>query len=269
MHANTTVTQRQAGVTNMLTYITTYYNDKPFLSHLQQLLEQCSDERFRMIIVDDYSDQSIEEDIRAWNDTRVSLFRVTEDKGFNSHGARNLAMKHTTTEWNVLIDVDYRLVNVDNLIEQLDGNELEVDAPHFFSVVHTYAGKTHPERVSINDFLVTKSLFWKAKGYDPEFIGIHAGDRRFIARMNSLRNPPLNSMVLGTHLEALRSPFVTTKIDPLLPSDRSEYYSEDHLTLFIAPGTSLAMHRANVDSDNRHEAGIDIDPTPFKWEQLI
>lgn len=260
--------QRLAGAIDMLTYITTYYNEQQYLPHLQQLLAECSDPRFRMIIVDDYSDQSIETVVRGWNDDRVSLFRVTEDKGFNSHGARNLAMQHTTTEWNVLIDIDYKLVDVDNLIQQLDNNELETDAPHFFGVVHKYSGKTHIERASINDFLVTKTLFWKVKGYDPEFIGLHAGDRRFIDRLQSVRTDQINSLLLGTHLEALRSPFVKVRVDPKLPEGK-EYYSDDHLTLFVAPTSPLEVNRADQRCDTRHAAGIDTNPTPFTWEQLI
>lgn len=253
----------------MLTYITTYYDDVGCLDHLQQLMAGCSDPRLQMIIVDDFSDKPIDNIVKSWNDPRVRLFRVTEDMGFNSHGARNLAMQQTNTEWNVLIDVDYKLVGVDILLQQLENNELEEDIPHFFGVVHSFIGKTKIERASVNDFLVSKTLYWKAKGYDPEYIGFHAGDRRFITRLHEARRQPVNSMVIGPHLEALRSPYTKTIIDKNLKDVKSEYFSINRDIMYIAPGSELALHNAELQCDRRHVRGEDADPTPFKWEQQI
>ena len=48
----------------------------------------------------------------------VSLYRVTEDLGFNSHGCRNLAMTVSDSYWNLLLDSDIHLkkINLDFLI---------------------------------------------------------------------------------------------------------------------------------------------------------
>lgn len=256
----------------MLTYITTYYNEKEHLGHLKEMMERCTDPRLKMIIVDDYSDESIEEEIRGWNDNRVTLFRVTEDKGFNSHGARNLAMMQSTTEWNLLVDIDYRVVGIECILDQIAHEELEPNTPHFFQVIHTYDGETVPSRASINDFLVTKSLYWKAKGYDSEFIGFHYGDRTFIDRMLALgprRTEVFMSVLFDCYMEALRSPFVNTYHDPRITKLTDERYSTDRQRLYVHPDAAFELRTKEIEVKEKHLKGEFLDPTPFSWEQLI
>lgn len=262
----------------MLTYITTVYNDEQYLSHVQEMLAECKDDRLKVIIVDDYSDRSIEPIIEAWNDPRVSLFRVTEDKGFNSHGARNLAMQHTTTEWNLLVDIDYKVVGIQSIIDQIANNELEPTTPHFLGVMHTYDDKlpyvrdTAPSRASINDFLVTKTLFWKAKGYDAEFIGFHFGDRTFIERMIACGPRPTKvfmSLLFDVHLEALRSPYSATYHDSRIQKVTDERFSSDRKRLYVHPDSTLELQSREVIVKEKHANGESTNPTPFTWEQLI
>lgn len=254
----------------MLTYITTYYDNLEYLDHLHQLMLNCTSDKLQMIIVDDFSADPVEPHVRLWNDPRVHVFRVTENKGFNSHGARNLAMQHSTTEWNVLIDIDYKLVGVDSLLQQLENDELEPNLIHHFPVAHVYDDQTQPHRESINDFLITKTLFWKAGGYDPEFIGLHHGDRAFLARVREQEpKDATTSILFDVHLEALRSPFTRTYIDYSLTDPRHEYYSKDRTLLFISPDTQQLLRRAEVSSRERHQRGESANTTPFTWEQLL
>lgn len=252
----------------MLTYITTCYNDFQYLDQLEETMEYCKDERLKMIIVDDCSDEPIDQIVRAWDDPRVSLYRITDDLGFNSHGARNLAMKETTTEWNVLIDIDYRLIGVDTLLEMLDNKELEPSIPHFFPVSHSYDGEKDPSRTSINDFLVTSNLFWKAKGYDPEYYGIHYGDREFINRMCSQHPHFASSLLVGTHLNSLRSPFATmvvdTNLDPL-----EEQFSHDRTKLRVGSDVQSNLHYQMYECRRRHENNTTINHLPFNWIKQI
>lgn len=256
----------------MLTYITTYYNERENLNHLKELMASCDDARLKMIIVDDFSDESIEDEVRSWGDDRVSLYRVTEDKGFNSHGARNLAMKNTTTEWNLLVDIDYKVVGIDNIIEQVASGELEPNAVHFLPVAHTYKDETEPSRASINDFLVTKHLFWKARGYDAEFIGFHFGDRVFIDRMLRIGSPKQEawmSVLFDCHLNSLRSPHATTYLDPTIPDVISERYSHDRKKLYVHPDSQYELHTREIIVKEKNDRGEFTDPIPFTWEQLI
>lgn len=252
----------------MLTYITTCYNDFQYLDQLEETMEYCKDERLKMIIVDDCSDEPIDQIVRAWDDPRVSLYRITDDLGFNSHGARNLAMKETTTEWNVLIDIDYQLAGVDALIELLDNNELDPRAPHFFPVVHSFEGDTAPSRPSINDFIVTKKLFWNAKGYDPEFYGIHHGDRLMIDRMITFHPHNVSEVLVGMQLNALRSPFTKAALDISLDPLQEEY-NADRTILRYGSGVQDRLHNAKYESCIRHENNTPIEYLPFNWIKQI
>lgn len=249
----------------MLTYITTYYNNPQFLDTLQETMTYCQDERLKMIIVDDGSTEPIDNIIAAWSDPRVSLYRITEDVGFNSHGARNLAMKHTTTKWNLLIDIDYRLVGVDNILSMIENDELEENVPHFFRVAHTYDGEEAATRASINDFLVTGTTYWKAGGYDPEYYGFHYGDRKFIDRMLKLTHGRQNSILFDTHLEAMRSPFAITKVDDSITSPTTERYSEDRTILYQSPLAIEALRQQELLCFDRHKSGTQPEHITFQW----
>lgn len=277
-HVNTTEKLKRAGATNMLTYITTVYNDEECLSHVQEMLAECKDERLNVIIVDDYSDQPIRPIVESWNDPRVRLFRVTEDKGFNSHGARNLAMQQTTTEWNLLVDVDYKVVGIQSLIDQIANNELESNVVHFLGVAHVYQDKppyvpdTSPSRASINDFLVSKTLYWKAKGYDAEYIGFHHGDREFIQRLIERGARPSESymsILFDIHLEALRSPFTITYQSASIEKLTDEKFSNDRKYLYVHPDTTYELTTRSIQVKEKHAKGESTDPTPFTWEQQI
>jgi glycosyltransferase involved in cell wall biosynthesis len=252
----------------MLTYITTCYNDFQYLDQLEETMEYCKDERLKMIIVDDCSDQPIDPIVRAWDDPRVSLYRITDDLGFNSHGARNLAMKETTTEWNVLIDIDYRLIGVDALLEMLDNKELEPNIPHFFPVSHSYDGRLTPTRASINDFVVTSKLFWKAKGYDPEYYGIHYGDREFITRMSTQHPQFASSLLVGSHLDGLRSPLATIFVDSSI-GPNEEVFNEDRSILSIGSDVRDTLRYRMYQCRNRHENNTQINYLPFNWIKQI
>ena len=252
----------------MLTYITTCYNDVQYLDHLEELMTYCKSDKLKLIIVDDCSDESVEQIVGKWADERVSLFRIEDDLGFGSHAGRNLAMKQTTTEWNLLADIDYRLVGVDSLLSMIENGELENDTPHFFPVVHSYKGDTTPSRASINDFLVTKKTFWRAKGYDPEYYGFHYGDRQFIERMLSFHRTT-NSLLFDMYLEALRSPFANTKIDENLTNPRQEYFSSNRDTLFVSPLTTSVLKSQEIKCFERHAQNASIEYLPFTWTKQI
>lgn len=253
----------------MLTYITTYCDNPEYLEQVLDTMQQCPDERLKLIVVDDCSDVSPIELINARSDSRISLYRITEDLGFNSHGGRNLAMKMSTTEWNLLVDIDFRVTNIENIIEQIANGELETTIPHFFAIEKTYLKQKQQDEAypSVNDFLVTKTTFWKAGGYDPEFYGWHHGDRALLHRMVGA-NSESNSVMFGSRLQALRSPLAITKIDPDLVRNQ-ERYSEDRTIFYISPECHGLLSVQEVKSMERHKNNTPIEYLPFQWEQLI
>lgn len=249
----------------MLTYITTYYNNPELLERALDVMFECPDDRFKMIVVDDASSVSPEEMIRSLNDDRISLFRITKDIGFNSHGGRNLAMLQSTTEWNLLIDIDYKIHGINKLFQHVCEDLYEVDCPHFFAVSHPFDGRHTPFRASINDFLVTKKVFWDAGGYDPEFFGFHHGDRALLTRMMGQQH---NSLIHEAALEALRSPFATTRLSDDL-GDVPEKYSDDRTILYINKQHYNKIHDQIKAYEYRWNNNIKTNPVPFDWEQII
>lgn len=157
-----------------LTIITTYYNEPDLLS---KFIEQYT--RFKktynnlkLIVVDDGSLEHPALDSYDWTLVKdVMLYRVDEDLGFNSHGARNLAMTETTTEWNMLVDVD----NVINI------NTFDVLSKQEFDLYDVY-------ELTINGFVISKTNFLSFKGYDEEFVNMHYGDRFVISYLKETSN---------------------------------------------------------------------------------
>lgn len=105
----------------------------------------------------------------------MRLFRVKEDIGFNSHGARNLLMRQTRDDWNMLSDIDRRYP-VETLVSFFKSDTLCPDEYYsFYEMI-----QSSPDRFSLNDFVVHRDAFWKTGGYDEEFVNIHWGDRTFL-----------------------------------------------------------------------------------------
>lgn len=155
----------------ILTIISSYYDKSPreieFLKrrikHFHLLREKYPD--VKMVIVDDGSqDVPITEAVKDFDLTNISLARIKEDLGFNSHGARNLGMHLSTTDWNFFIDLDWDLSSIINEFDKL--------------VVYD---KRVILLVAMNIFAIHKDTFWSCKGYDEDFVNNHFGDRLFLS----------------------------------------------------------------------------------------
>lgn len=148
-----------------LTIISAYYDQSPreqiFLKrrieHFHELRKTYPE--FRMIIVDDGSmDFTLKDETKDLNLDNITLARVKEDLGFNSHGCRNLGMHLSKTEWNLLIDIDINLLSID--FDKIDLHNIIF--------------------INKNIFVIDKTRFWASKGYDEEFVNIHYGDEIFM-----------------------------------------------------------------------------------------
>lgn len=169
-----------------------YFNDGKYLlmwlDHMYEL-EEYTDVQF--CVCDDASTKvSAESIIRSSGVPRnLKLYRVKDNLGFNAHGCRNLMMKETTTEWNLLIDVDNLFISSDR-IKDLDSL---VKNPDIFYILYPESGRSN------NTFLITKQCFWRASGYDEETTGIHAGDTLFLN--HGLRKYFKEEILEGYHVE--------------------------------------------------------------------
>jgi len=148
----------------ILTIISSYYDKSPReIKFLKKRLEDFISLRniypdIKMIIVDDGSqDYPLHPQLKKYDLKNITIATIKHDLGFNSHGARNLAMSLTDTDWNFLIDLDYDLSKID------------------FEKIITYNRK-NIILLCTNTFLIHKDTFWSCKGYDEEFVNIHIGD---------------------------------------------------------------------------------------------
>lgn len=159
----------------MITINVTYYNDITFLISWHKFMKRNNDEGLDIhyTFCDDGSQNvpavDFFEKIQA--PKNCSLYVVKKDIGFNSHGCRNLLMQQTKTRWNLLSDIDrlYRLDTIKSMCNTSLLNESEYYIPCF----------DKSQKPSVNDFFVTKDMYWKAGGYDEEYTNIHWGDRLF------------------------------------------------------------------------------------------
>jgi len=159
----------------MITLVTTYYNEP---HHLRKMIKDMNQLYFEeLIIVDDGSEDYPAYDIASqYPGVPLKLYRIKEDKGFNSHGARNLAMKHVETEWALLTDIDRTSFNnlsiiLTRYIDSSSGGEY-------------FNWATNKGQDTVNDYCIKVEDFWISGGYDEEFSGRHYGDRMFIDRLD-------------------------------------------------------------------------------------
>ena len=161
----------------MITFISTYYNELSYLKQWYERYEFISKHRpdtAEFIVVDDGSQQQPAFDyLQPLRQKNIRLYRVTQDIGFNSHGARNLAMKHTRTKWNVFLDIDRRLTD-STLFSVIDEHQYFKQG-----LVYQFTSTTDAS-CSLNDYIVHRDDFWETGGYDEEFTNFHYGDRLFL-----------------------------------------------------------------------------------------
>jgi glycosyltransferase involved in cell wall biosynthesis len=166
----------------MITLITTYFEDPYRLT--RYIEEEFNEEVFdEFIIVDDGSPRQPAYDIvKNYPMKNISLFRVKDDIGFNSHGARNLAMQHVDTEWAYMVDIDRKdIFDYSKILQRYCLTA--ADNEYFISHVEHKGVVTH------NDYCVKTKSWWTTGGYDEEFTNYHYGDRIFIDRLNMFLKP--------------------------------------------------------------------------------
>lgn len=134
-----------------------------------------------LIIVDDGSSDIYHIQNYVSSSDRLKLYRVKKDYGFNSHGCRNLIMKETTNEFVILMDSDRMIVDPKHTIESIKKRSLRNNRLYRFVAHVSEIGNGIHE--SVNDYLISKTHFFSAGGYDEEWIGYRDGDRHFFDQL--------------------------------------------------------------------------------------
>lgn len=158
-----------------LTLGSTFYNNPENLTEFVNTHQDFVDE---IIIVDDGSPRTITDYLLP--SSKIRLFRVKKDYGFNSHGCRNLIMTKARHDWVVLIDLDRKFIWPKDAFNQIRSVNLQNNTLYRFSC-HNGWDDTH---VSVNDYLIHKKHFFSAGGYDEEIIGQRWGDREYFEQLS-------------------------------------------------------------------------------------
>jgi len=157
-------------------------------------------EQIEIIIVDDGSPAETAEDVlRNLSGLPLSLYRVTEDRPWHQHGARNLGAHVATGEWLLMTDMDHivpgsTLAEILRLLPELSDRTVltfgRVDAPRrliWFADEWTSFERTRREDGSlkphVNSFAISKKNYWRIGGYDEDLCGIYGTDGHFRKRL--------------------------------------------------------------------------------------
>lgn len=181
---------------NKLVLIYPYYNAPMMLqTHLFNwaMIPDSVKKNVTIIVVDDGSQEGPALPVIMRNQPigfDLRLYRVKVDIPWNQHGCRNLGVRVAPDGcWLFLSDIDHTLP-ADQIVKLIS---YPLDKRYFYTVERMTASmhengnieyeimtdsmgrpKPHP-----NTFLVTKSVFWRAGGYDEDYCGCYGGDGPF------------------------------------------------------------------------------------------
>lgn len=175
----------------MLTLIMPYYRNPGMLELQYATWAQWPAKvraQFDVVIVDDGSPEPAIDVPRPDGLPTLSIYRVTEDRPWHQHAARNLGAHVAKGPWLLLTDMDHVLTpdNASALFRRL--RLLNDHTAYFLHRIEADTGlptrnhdgrpKPHP-----NSFVMTRDLYWLAGGYDEDFCGIYGTDGLFKTRL--------------------------------------------------------------------------------------
>jgi hypothetical protein len=244
----------------MITLIMPYYDNSSMLElHYGCWLEWPEDlkARLKVIIVDDGSPTAPAIDVpRPDGLPALSIYRVTEDRPWHQHAARNLGAHVADDGWLLLTDMDHMLTaeNALQLFKRID--LLEPDMIYTLHRVEADTGlptigtngkpKPHP-----NSFVLTKDLYWRIGGYDEDYCGVYGTDGLFKQRAFTVgRRGHLKKVALTRYWRGLVPDASTTT---LVRKDGRD------------PEAKKAIARAKWKRGEEHEVKV----LQFEWERVL
>jgi len=163
---------------------------------------------------------------------RLELYRVTEDIPWNRGGARNLASREAHTEWLVHCDLDHLLPApcAHRLLE------CEPKPGHWYRFERYRVGAADETRSKdlidpragfglirphIDSYLIERTLYWKAGGYNESFSGCLGGGSPFLDELTRRVKPQL--LPPDVHLHVYTRHVVPDASVTTLSRDRAAY----------------------------------------------
>ena len=166
---------------NNITIIQTYYNER---FYLETQIERWNNYNtpVNIILIDDGSQiepaENVLKEHKLNDNINFSLYRVTEDIGFNSHGCRNLGARLAQSNWLLFLDIDYTLQPAD--LKRLQTEPLDLNSWYELNAKFKGRGNTY---MALNQFLIPRKLFLDSGGYDESFVPFHYGDRELLSHL--------------------------------------------------------------------------------------
>lgn len=210
---------------NNLTIIHTYYNEQ-FLLETQIERWNVYNQPVNIILIDDGSQKVPAIDVIKQHELRdyinFSLYRVTEDIGFNSHGCRNLGARLANTDWLVFLDIDYTIQPSD--LARLKEDPLDPDT--WYEMNAKFHGRGDPY-MALNQFVIPKQIFLEERGYDESFVPYHYGDREFLSRLEKNYNKQnLDWLLLTCRRGGRKAIHDETAEIPVYDDEKMVYYTK-------------------------------------------
>ncbi len=210
-----------------------------------------------IILVDDGSPDSPARDVaRPEGLPKLAIYRVTEDRPWHQHAARNLGAYLAETQWLLLTDMDHVLTEQDARALMKRMHKLDEEMVYTLSRVEADTGlvtigtngrpKPHP-----NSFVMTRDLYWRIGGYDEDYCGIYGTDGLFKQRAFHVgRRGHLKHVALTRYWRDLVPDASTTT----LPRKEGR-----------EPGAKEAVARAKWERGEEHVVKV----LQFPWERVL
>lgn len=176
----------------MLTLVMPYYRNPGMLALQYRAWLDWPEKyrrRLRVILVDDGSPEPAADVPRPEGLPELQIWRVTEDRPWHQHAARNLGAHVAPEGWLLLTDMDHVLTAEAGraLLKAIDKGKVDPARIWMLDRVEADTGlptrdgngnrKPHP-----NSFVLTRELYWRIGGYDEDFCGVYGTDGLFKQR---------------------------------------------------------------------------------------
>ena len=241
--------------------ITMLYYESPEMLRLQlsywrKYSKEVAD-RVRMVLVDDGSPKFPAGDVLASESLPafpVRLYRATENIIYNQAGAFNLAFTKIEDGWALMSDMDHVITSKN--MEKLLATKVDPDNVYRFGRVRM-KNMVEGEVIHrhLDSILLTKDMFWRAKGFDEDYRGYWNGVSEPF-RKSLKRNA--KEIIELTDIKLLNFPV--------------EVVPDSGNTVFGKAGSEYDIHTNSKMVTKRRLACRDYQPKNylrFKWEQVM
>lgn len=227
------------------TLVMAYYENGGMLERHFEEWSSYPDVTFKIIIVDDGSQNDPAIDHVRDCKFPFELYRIKTDIPWNQNGARNLGMTHSEG-WCVVTDMDHLLTK--SQFEKL--RKLRLDkATHYVPGRRKANGeryKRHP-----NSYVLHKDLYWKAGGYDESFSGYYGTDSTFRRQLAAV----------SQRVELGELFYLTLYGRDIIPDASTRNYGRKGSEYQIGKNPEL--------NTRKKEGPPPIPPLNFPWERLL